>query len=260
MYYYHLLFLFVCLPFSTLWGQSWQPIHKQCIDFDEYLPSLNGARQDTVEAFAISNFITYQEYKLYLQAIEKDSSAAFVLSQQPDSNIAPSAAIYAQYVHSNQYDQEPVVGINWDAAMNYCKWKTLQDNPTDSLTFIYRIPNCKEWIAAYHYYNTHQLPHDMSHHFTDWLLDSYYTNWGDYFLDISTVVFLHQQEDLPTWKRKLTIGNCYAYAQPTLLSSKFWFFADTGHKHLGFRMVKSLLKPNPTYINQNILSHWNLHQ
>lgn len=253
----YLLFFVGFFSFSPLWGQYLQPIPEQFINFEDYLSySLDSTGQDTVEAFAISNFITYQEYKIYLQAIQKDSSPAFVLSQQPDSNIAPSAAIYAQYVHSNLYDKEPVVGISWDAAMNYCKWKTLQDNPTDSLTFIYRIPHCKEWVAAYHYYNKNQLPHDMNQHFADWLLEAYYANWSSYFSELSPVIFLHQEGDHSAWRRKLTIGNSYRYTEPRLLFYKFWFFANTGHRHLGFRIVKSPLTSVPTSINQIILAHW----
>jgi formylglycine-generating enzyme required for sulfatase activity len=255
---FFLLLYWFCFS-SSLHSQSLEKIPSQAIDFSRYLShKMKNAPIETIPAFDISGFVTYGEYKVYLQAIAQDSSKAFVLRQQPDSSIAPQAEIYAAYVHSDLYDAEPVVGIRWESAMAYCKWKTLQDNPAGSLSFVYRLPTLKEWLSAYTYYEQYHLPTDMNDHFADWLLDSYYFNWYDFFAGASYFPFVAIEDTYSAWKRRMTIGNSYVYSEPSVLYYGFWQFSDTGKRHLGFRIVKEPIAANPQSVSRSLAIHWKL--
>jgi hypothetical protein len=239
--------------------QVFKKIPTQGINFQDYLgEDLASSKIDTVHSFTISHFITYKEYKNYLKDIKRDSSFQFYISQRPDSGIAPKVEIYSKYVNSNLFDKEPVVGISWESAMNYCKWKTLKENTPGNIKFVYRIPNCKEWIAAYHHFSQKKKSHDMNSVFADWLLDPQYENWHLNFYSKYGVNFFHTKNAPLTWRRKMSIGNSYVFSEPSLLFYKFWYFANRGHRHLSFRIVKEYIPQDKSAFNNPLLKYWNL--
>ena len=63
---------------------------------------------------------------------------------------------------------------SWEAAMNYCKWRTQQENKTADIKFIYRLPKLGEWLAAYQYLINNGNTNDFSKHFSDWTMNTYF--------------------------------------------------------------------------------------
>lgn len=262
-----LIALFLLLSFSCF-AQEYYNIPPQQLDLLKYMGKENPKSYiDTLEQFSLSEFITYGAYKEYLNEIKKDSSPNYYISQRPDSNIAPTAEIYSAYVNSNKFDNEPVLGISWDNAMNYCIWKTLRENKSDKIKFIYRLPSVKEWLAALYYLDKNKVLHDLNDEFSDWLIDPYYENafeyWGDYrplfLITAFYVPFEEKNRNSSAWKRKLTAGNSYLFSEPRPLFYRFWFFQYDGQRHLGFRLVKEYVTsedselPINKFINQCIL-------
>lgn len=260
---------FLLLSFSCF-GQKYYEIPLQKIDLLQYMGKENPKFYiDTLDRFSLSEFITYGQYKQYLTELQKDSSIEYYISQRPDSNIAPSAEVYSEYVNSTLFDNEPVVGISWDNAMNYCIWKTLKDNKSNKIKFIYRLPSTREWLAALYYLEQKKLHHDLNDKFADWLIDAYYSNFFEYWGEFDGISFLtdfyvpfEERNDTPSaWKRKLTAGNSYLFSEPTPLFYRFWFFQYDGQRHLGFRLVKEYVKsenpklPINKFINQCILKN-----
>ena len=70
-------------------------------------------------------------YLEYLHYVEKDSSRSFYLSQLPDTTcwlkeFAPEDSVseYSwDYLRSPVYRYFPLVGVSYEQAMNYCKWR-----------------------------------------------------------------------------------------------------------------------------------------
>jgi hypothetical protein len=224
----------------------------------------------SISEFSISDFITYKEYKKYLNSIKKDSSESFYTSQFPDSNISTNKQVYQSYINENKYDTLPVIGISWENAMNYCKWKTLNENHGNSIDVIYRLPNCSEWLSAYYYFKTNNIPNDMNQLFSDWLLNSKDESlpeiskfMEDYFP--YDYIYLHLKEDSPSMKRKFVIGDSFLYQQETLANYRLYsFYSTKGYRQIGFRYIKEQVNqsknayPKGESYAVKVLKYWNL--
>lgn len=212
----------------------------------------------SMKAFEISDQITFGEYKKYLSAIKKDSSATFFYKQLPDSSIA-TPEIYKQYVTGNTYDKYPVLGISWENALNYCKWKTLQDNRGDSISFIYRLPICSEWLAANDYLNKKKNKNDFNKNYADWLMSSKFE--GSYGKDSSffydTYFSLTSRKSDAHIDRRFVIGNSYLLEKEKLYDYyKYNYFQSVGYRQIGFRIIK--VKYSTAYSYKAILKFWGL--
>ena len=89
-------------------GQKFHAVPTQELELYQLLGK-DDHTKDTVEAFEISDFITYKEYKKYLKEIQVDSSEQFYISQFPDTNITIDKNIYRKYLTSKEYDKYPVL-------------------------------------------------------------------------------------------------------------------------------------------------------
>jgi hypothetical protein len=69
-------------------GQKFYTVPRQELELYQLLGIKENHIIDTIHSFEISDFITYREYKKYLNSIRKDSSEQFYLSQLPDTNIS----------------------------------------------------------------------------------------------------------------------------------------------------------------------------
>jgi len=243
-------------------------IPKQTFQPYEVLGFYEGYKIDTVkinfkmaiDSFEISSHVTFKQYKLYLESVKRDSSYNFYLSQLPDSNIT-SKENYAIYISNKKYDDFPVAGISWEAAMNYCKWKTIQDNEAPNIQFIYRLPMVGEWLAAYNFLETANQKNDFNKNFSDWTMSTYYEYIGgsdstfvyDYFLD------LPKANGLPRDKRKMIVGNSYLF-QTDVLIYRFATFTFNGYRQVAFRLVKEEIKSSDdrNSLYKNILAFWNI--
>lgn len=220
-----------------------------------------------VPAFEISKQVTFREYKQYLAAIRKDSSDRYYRSQLPDSSIAKRAD-WETYISDEIYNDYPVLGVSWENAMNYCRWKTLKDNKKDIL-FLYRLPHCSEWLAAKVYLETNKLESDFSKNYSDWLFgskdESMYDMRSDAMLRFPyDYAYLHKSTDPLAMKRKLVIGDSYRYQAENQSDCFFSYYATQGYRQVGFRMVKERSSTDEdgeivySNIAFKILDHWNL--
>jgi len=242
-------------------------IPTQSINLFQLIGDTVSDQQYEVPSFEISKQVTFREYKEYLKAIRKDSSDHYYRSQLPDSTIAKRAD-WEKYITDKIYDDYPVLGISWDNAMNYCKWKTLKENKK-VLRFIYRLPNSSEWIAAKHYLETNDLESDFSKNYSDWLLGTkdesllYVRDgtlsrwWYDY-------MYLHKPDDPMAIKRKLVIGDSYRFQPERQTDCFFSYYSTQGYRQIGFRLVKEFVIIDEDYeiiTSSNtlkIIDSWNL--
>ncbi|MBC5994234.1 formylglycine-generating enzyme family protein [Pontibacter cellulosilyticus] len=109
--------------------------------------------------------IHWQEYLTYLN---QDSTVAFYQSQQPDTTViqlnktdyyrTAAGQVVSAYQYHPEYQFYPVVGISYEQAADYCKWRSnvvtelvkSDPNNKEKVQVIYRLPTEKEWeiIAA----------------------------------------------------------------------------------------------------------------
>lgn len=215
-----------------------------------------------IDSFEISHLVTFKEYRQYLETIQKDSSFSFYLSQLPDSSIALKEN-YSEYISNKKFDAFPVLGISWDAAMNYCKWKTLQENDLRDLKFIYRLPKLGEWLAAYNYLETNKTTNDFSKNYSDWTMSLYFEG-GSFRSDSNFVfdkfIYLQASKDHPRDKRKIVMGGSYLFQHPTLRQHISPYFAFNGYRQIAFRLIKETLKENADSksLSNRIIIYWGL--
>jgi len=262
------LFLIVMAPFN-LSAQNAQLhlIPDQTIDAYKLLGDSSNSYIETIVGFEISDLVSYKDYKQYLNAIKKDSSDLFYLSQLPDTNIG-SKAIYDQYITGNVYDNFPVLGISWENAMNYCKWKTITENSKDSIVFIYRLPDCSEWLAVYTYYQKNNISNDFNKTYSDWLLnakDESLYKFSDDNIYPFDYIYFQKKNDPPVLKRKFVIGDSFLYQQDKLINYyRFGFYSTQGYRQVAFRYVKEFIKTSkkPKLFNhtlaESLLEYWGL--
>jgi len=261
--------LFLCSYATLKKQQTLHFIPEQTLNLFHLIGDTTNERH-TVSAFEISKMVTYKEYKVYLNAVKKDSNEAFYISQLPDSNIG-SPEIHKTYLNSTVFDESPVIGISWDNAMNYCKWMTinLAENK-DSLNYIIRLPSCSEWLASYHYFSDKKIQHDMNNQFSDWLINMKDESIYEYNLSLPEKLFIfdycyfHNKNDHPALRRKTVIGNSFLFQQDEFFNYNFNYLSNLGYKNVGFRYVKQLIEDSPKmiltrgYISFNILKLWGI--
>jgi len=247
-FYFILLFSLSCVDVI---GQKFTKVPTQYLELYKLLGYENKNKIDTVEGFKISNFITYKEYKNYLNSIKSeksDSSKQYYQSQLPDTNITIDKEVYQEYITNNAYDKYPVLGISWEDAMNYCAWKTLQDNKKGKIEFVYRLPKESEWLAALNYFKLKNSNHDLDQKYSDWLLNAFDESVYNYrFNSKFDYSYFHKKEDPPVLKRKKVIGESYLY---NILFFKYGY-SYIGYQQIAFRIVK-------TKVDESILEYWGI--
>ncbi len=243
-------------------------IPSQTINFFKILGDSSNGKEDKIKGFQISELVTYKEYKEYLNAIRKDSSFKYYQTQLPDSNIG-SNEVRAKYIGSSEFDELPVLGISWDNAMNFCRWKTIKENG-DSVQFLYRLPNCSEWLAAYWNLSKNNIQNDFNKKYSDWLLNTKFENILEFRANWKgSLIFEHNyfagKDESLTLKRKLVIGDSYLFQQEKLLNyCLFNYYSTEGYRQVSFRYVKELANETDKNIFQNrgkpvsILEYWGL--
>lgn len=236
--------------FSIIEGHS-QSLHKiptQELNLKELAPLIYSKTKtklrDTITSFEISPLVTFKEYKEYLNCLKRDSSLNCYIQHLPDSSILPCSELYSQYLNSSKFDNEPVIGISWINALDFCYWKTLKDNPKNKLEFIYRIPICEEWLAANNYLSSKGIENDLNNTFSDWLLDQYYEflnmNQKIYFFDFSDYEQAFDKKN-KGWSRVLVIGNNFLHIEGGKSPLQMWRYLKKGYRFIGFRYVKEYI-------------------
>jgi hypothetical protein len=265
-----LIFLFAFSEMKIASGKLFN-IPAQQFDYSKELGRESKAYIVAVDSFQISSFVTFGEYKTYLDQIKKDSSLAFYQSQLPDSDMCAHDA-YVKYVNSSDYDNYAVSGISWDNAMNFCKWKTIRENQKDSFNIIYRLPTIPEWLSAYRYLKEQQIANDFNQDYSDWTL----TTVGEFdyaFFDLGETgygnyIYWALPNESKDMKRKIVMGNSFHFSEPKFDNFMHLpFYEMNGYSYIGFRYLKEHLKPlekmndRGTYswdMDHEILNHWKL--
>lgn len=209
-------------------------ISAQTYGYGRYIGLHNTLDTLSIRSFELSDLITYGQYKVYLKKVKSDSGKVYYLKQLPDSNMClPNC--YNQYVNSTEYDDYPVVGISWEAAMNFCKWLTLKNN-SKTIESIYRIPTRSEWISAHHYYKGRE---NFSKDYSEWLLNSYdesVINWGKE-IPIRDYTYSAKTDDPPVLKRKHIIGNSFLFQREYLKDFNSYGYSYSGYRQNAFRVI-----------------------
>lgn len=198
-------------------------------------------------AFKISEFITLAEYKEFLKDMKRDSSAVFYEKQLPNIKTTTLEKIQ-EYLTEEKYENYPVVGISWYSAMEFCKWKTVKENP-DTLQFIYRLPSTFEWLVAFTYFNENNIENDFNQKYADWLLNS---AGNPLYLDLK----FWKNDNLNLYKlkqgtkfnrilsNKLVIGNSFVKKNKHIIDFNT-YYASEGFKHIAFRVIKENIHKSP---------------
>jgi hypothetical protein len=248
-------------------GLTAQQMHKipmRVLNLYKLIGDTTNNYLDTVRNFEISDFITYKEYKVYLASMKKDSSTSFYKSQLPDTNIAFKKEVYEKYINSSEYDNYPVIGISWDNAMNYCKWKTLKENK-DSIKVYYRLPDCSEWLSAMDFMSNQKIKNDFNQNYSDWLMGSrdettFIYNRKKYNYFPYDYCYIHRKDDSPALKRKFVIGDSYLYQLGRLKDyANFSYHSYNGYRQVAFRIVKkNRMLSEYNHNNNGVFKYWGL--
>lgn len=198
--------------------------------FDNYRTPILDTGYIKVDSFEISTQVTLKLYKAYLADMKHDSSEAYYKKQFPDTTIC-TKEVYQKYLSNPEFESDPVVGITWLCAINFCKWLTLKDFTNDS-SFRYRLPEESEWIFAYNYLKSN--PIIFENKLSDWTYDAYDESVYNFAHGLSfNYVYFAYESDPTALKRKRTLGNSYLSNHINLYQYQF-----RGLKDLGFRVVK----------------------
>lgn len=213
-----------------------------------------------VEAFSISKQINLKEYKRFLERLRQEAGEASYQRHLPDSSIGTPEQ-YRQYLTDPEFEKYPVIGVSWINAMDYCKWRTMEESVSDEYQFIYRLPTRIEWMAA----NSHldgNKKSDFNKDYSDLVVDDYYENAYSFLHDLNPDI-RYGEAEYEGSRRKGYIGNSYfiSFLHPTSFDDS-WIDHSRGLPYLGFRYVRVPVMPHwrnnrnsPVY---KIMRYWNL--
>lgn len=252
----NILFILIGLSVFNCFSQKSKIIPLQELKLYQFF-GLDNNKYIQIPTFEISEFITCKEYKKYLKAIKKDSSESFYLSQLPDSSFTIDITGNYQYLNSNEYDNFPILGITWEAAMNYCKWKTLKQNRR-KIKYIYRLPYSSEWIASLYYFNSNNQYHDMNSKYAEWTIGSYDDTIQAFFDKWDLDTFVYDALFIESSYKKVVMGDSYLVQQKGYLGSIKFKDKNKGFKDISFRVVKERIE-SPIEI-EDILKFWRIYE
>jgi len=205
--------------------------------------------KQTIHTFEITKQILLKEYNRYLADIKKNTTTQFYKSQLPDTSLISKKST-TKYLRNIELQDEPIVGVSWESAINFCKWKTLKENKTGEIKFIYRLPYCSEWLFSQYFLQNSGIENDFNKKYSDWLLntkdESNFSLLGNFSIDYT---YFALENDLPVLKRKVIIGNSFLFNQPRFFDYFLYsYYSFSGYPQTGFRCIK-------IYLNDSIISN-----
>ena len=251
-----LIFLFVAFLFSyQIMAQNREFYHipHQSLDLLKY-SDYEMLYIDTVPEIEMSHFITLGEYKMFLEAVKRDSSESYYLKMLPDSSITFCKETYASYLSDSKFEKFPVVGISWEDALAYCEWRAKTEQKSGQMSYYYRLPLTSEWISAFSYFEEMKIENDLSKTYSDLLYSSIgntivdsklFRDYGGFALDAAhSHKTLTEQSD----KRKRIIGDNYKFKPKAKLNFQYCLMLDRGASYVAFRIVKVPVERNEKYM------------
>jgi antitoxin component YwqK of YwqJK toxin-antitoxin module len=235
-------FLFVCgtLPVFS----QYYPVGKMTVD-----ARLNHSaiREVPVAPFSISALVTVGEFKRYLKAIKRDSSATFYKAQLPTSRSIDAKLIHDLFANPS-LNNCPMPGVSWTVARNYCQWLNRKSS-ANGIQYTYDLPLITEMIA----YNAQYGCRDTNV-LESWTLNCFdesiyeFSNYTNYLYDA-------KKSDPPVLKRKAVYGGSfqmnYKPNDTTYYYRDFTYeYQDSSSRYIGFRVVRK--SSNIDYHSMNI--------
>ncbi len=104
--------------------------------------------------------VSNKEYKAFLMGLIEENKADLIPLYAPDVTVWTNETLfnnpYMDYYFSHPaFDNYPVVGVSYEAAVAYCEWKTRHfgEMPSakkskDKVNYRFRLPSEEEWMAA----------------------------------------------------------------------------------------------------------------
>ena len=190
-----------------------------------------------VTPLQISSLITVQEFKEYLEDIKKDSSDLFYQNQLPKSRTISNDFV-TELLSTKEYKNQPMPGISWTVAMNYCTWL---NNKNSINTYKYDLPWFHEVLALEEIYPEHQSI------LSCWTLGNYDESYFEFgnkndtvYTDSSNIFFnaddlKKQTKEHPSMTRKIIIGQSYHMNRKIRFNYEY---RDSSSRYIGFRIVK----------------------
>ncbi len=232
-----ILFQFTFLTIRFSFGQFY-PVHEMNLEIQN---DDNSTSEVQVQSFLLSNFITVFEFKQYLLAVERDSSKSFYKSQLPSSSTIKEEMVN-EFLNNKNLQNEPMPGISWIVARNYCKWLT---NELKGYDYTYDLPLVSELIAYDNLYgksDTNELE--------TWTLNSFDESAFEFFGK-----FDYQYNALNTdpraLKRKIIYGGSYHmnYSPTDKYRNFHYEYQDSSSRFVGFRIVRKIQESTRNSLN-----------
>ncbi len=205
---------------------------------EAYVYSVNQRDTVSVSSFEMSSFITWKQYKIFLEDVKR------MLGNEPYSALLPKlpADHLSECLTTKTFDKLPVTGVSWTNAGEYCKWRMVVDNTEfddNGLHISYRLPFLGEWLSANDQLEGKGKKHDLNRTYADWTLNSMDESMQfdfDYF-------YTAHANDHPSMKRKMVIGANFQYQFSDFRQYSQSFYQDSSYAHIGFRLVREIEEP-----------------
>jgi len=218
----------------------------------QLIDTITRTKSTSFHEFEISNEISLMEY---WEFVEDHNYQTNRQSSLPDKLEIPYMLLY-ELKKDSAY---PAFGISWSNAMEYCKWRTFQEQDTNNLKYIFRLPTLSEWLYAYSLKDSIDGLSNFNTSLSEWTLntkdESFYFGdyiWHDY-------IYFSKVDDPDVLQRKVVIGDSWLYELDDL--KKYMtldFYEKSSYSHIGFRIVKIPLdiESNSNSINQRVINEW----
>lgn len=189
-----------------------------------------------VDEFAISDLIIVAEFNEYLKSVQKDSSQSFYTAQLPKSHHF-SSELLNKILNSKELQNEPMPGVSWNVAKNYCRWFAKKTAEGDE-QYEYTIPSIGQIEAFTQHFQIEE----------PFILQNWTSNSYDESAHISNILtgidyyqLVPQADDPPVFKRKWTYGGSshMEFKNDDSYPRGIYEYKDSSSRYIGFRMVRT---------------------
>lgn len=193
----------------------------------------------SISAFEMSSQVTVAEYLAFVNEQRRLRGSKYANLLMPKKECFTTEDMYSKYIHDKAYQKEPIVGISWENAHEYIRWKNQHPVKDKNAKSPYRLPTESEWEGAYRHM-TEQKNNDFGN-VSDWTLSAYDESVYEFVQDLSSAYTYKAVECDPlVLKRKVIRGNSFLYSVDMPASHRTYGYKDSSYMHVGFRLVRSV--------------------
>ncbi len=221
-------------------SQNFKVVEKSKLPLKEIYFGKESKTKTKYHEFEISDLITVGEYKVFLEAMYKDSGESVYNKYVPQPTLNEKTIIDAFWSNMN-FDKEPAIGITWESAQAYCKWSEKLQQPATN--YSYRLPNVYEWIIFAN--QNQELSIKNFGLYSEWTVNAMDESLNE--LDVNRnpipiFKYEHSTDDPKVLKRKIVLGDNfmekYQFPIDAAVRSNY---GDEGYRTIGFRMVRTMI-------------------